>query len=170
QRDGPRVVDAAAGGRADEPDRGGAGVAVAADRPGLEDGAVADDGRRTAGGEDGAAMGGPDVGDRRGGAGPVVAADRLVPAEHGAGYLQNVPPGCDDADRDGAARGRGGGEAVRVVEAPAAGDGAVVGEHTVGNRSAAAEFHVDGPALGPPSPEAAVPAVRLVTGEQGVAD
>src|SRR5262249_35037686 len=52
QRDGPRVVDAPAGGRADEPDRGGAGVAVAADRPALEDGAVADDGRRTAGGED----------------------------------------------------------------------------------------------------------------------
>src|SRR5262249_59037409 len=52
----------------------------------------------------------------------------------------------------------------------AAGDGAVVGEHTVGDRSAAAELHVDGPAVGPPPPEAAVSAVRLVAGEQGMAD
>src|SRR5262249_57257435 len=66
--------------------------------------------------------------------------------------------------------GGGAGDAGGVVEAAAAGYGAVVGEHTVGNRSAAAELHVVGAALGPPPPEAAVPAVRLVAGEQGVAD
>src|SRR5262249_56660451 len=89
---GGRVAVVPAGRRADEPDRGGAGVAVATDGLVVKDGAVADDGRRAAGGEDGAAVGGPDVGDRRGGAGPVAAADRPVPPGGGAGLPPGTPP------------------------------------------------------------------------------
>src|SRR5262249_59981058 len=92
QWDGQRVVDATPGRRADEPDRGRAGIAVATDGLVVKDGAVADDGRRAAGGEDGAAVGGPDVGDRRGGAGPGAGAHPPGPPGGGAGLPPGTPP------------------------------------------------------------------------------